>query len=331
MKVKLAAAGAAALLLVGGCLVALVVVLMGPGKALGADMAPAADVCQVTLPDGVDLPKLTSEQAGNAKVIIATGAALHVPPRGLVVGIATAMQESRLINVNYGDRDSLGLFQQRPSQGWGTPEQVRDPVHASTEFFTRLLKVDGWQDMPVWQAAQRVQRSAFPTAYAKWTPLAESVVAAATGGQLDLSCDSSGGAVAGDWTVPVAHGTYVLTAGFDDAGGMWSSGHHTGLDFAAPIGTPVVAAASGKVTYVGEGGAYGHNLVKIDNGGGIETWYAHMSAAHVSVGDQVKAGGLIGEVGAQGNVTGPHLHLEVRVKGTPVDPDAWLRKHGVTP
>lgn len=82
------------------------------------------------------------------------------------------MQESRLRNLNYGDRDSLGLFQQRPSQGWGSAQQIRDPVYASEQFYKHLLKVDGWQQMTVTQAAQAVQKSGLPDAYAQWENLA---------------------------------------------------------------------------------------------------------------------------------------------------------------
>lgn len=118
---------------------------------------------------GLNAPK---EQIPNAKKIQATGVALKVPARGQVVALATALQESGLRNLTYGDRDSLGLFQQRPSQGWGTPQQVRDPVHASTTFYEHLKKIPGWQSMTVAQAAQAVQASGFPDAYAKWEPLA---------------------------------------------------------------------------------------------------------------------------------------------------------------
>ena len=90
------------------------------------------------------------------------------------MALATAMQESLLRNINYGDRDPLGLFQQRPSQGWGTPAQVTDPAYSTTIFIERLLAVPGWDTMPV--AAQTVQRSAFPAAYAKWEGLAADLV-----------------------------------------------------------------------------------------------------------------------------------------------------------
>lgn len=106
--------------------------------------------------EGLELP---AEQIPHARTIVATGIALKVPERGQVVALATAIQESRLRNLTYGDRDSLGLFQQRPSQGWGTPEQIRDPVYASTKFYKGLLEVKGWQQMTITQAAQAVQLS----------------------------------------------------------------------------------------------------------------------------------------------------------------------------
>ncbi|MFF7152999.1 NlpC/P60 family protein [Streptomyces jietaisiensis] len=119
--------------------------------------------------EGLDLP---AEQVPNAQTIVATGISLDVPKKGQVIALATAMQESRLRNLNYGDRDSLGLFQQRPSQGWGTAEQIRDPTYASEQFYKHLLKVNGWQQMTVTQAAQAVQQSGLPDAYAQWEHLA---------------------------------------------------------------------------------------------------------------------------------------------------------------
>ncbi|MEU0204329.1 MULTISPECIES: C40 family peptidase [unclassified Streptomyces] len=118
---------------------------------------------------GLDLP---AEQVPNAATIVATGLSLDVPKKGQIVALATAMQESRLRNLNYGDRDSLGLFQQRPSQDWGSAQQIRDPVYASEQFYKHLLKVDGWQQMTVTQAAQAVQKSGLPDAYAQWENLA---------------------------------------------------------------------------------------------------------------------------------------------------------------
>ncbi|MGD3109341.1 C40 family peptidase [Streptomyces sp. YGL11-2] len=122
--------------------------------------------------EGLDLP---DEQIPNAKTIVATGISLGVPEQGQVIALATAMQESRLRNLNYGDRDSLGLFQQRPSQGWGTAAQIRDPVYTSTKFYKSLLEVRGWQQMTIAQAAQAVQASGFPGAYAQWEQLSRAL------------------------------------------------------------------------------------------------------------------------------------------------------------
>ncbi|AEM88727.1 C40 family peptidase [Streptomyces violaceusniger] len=124
---------------------------------------------------GLERPQ---EQIPNAKIIQEEGEARRVPPRGQVIAIATALQESRLRNLSSGDRDSLGLFQQRPS--WGTPEQRQDPRRASRKFYSRLLKVKGWQQLPLTEAAQKVQRSGFPDAYAQWEPLATALQHALT-------------------------------------------------------------------------------------------------------------------------------------------------------
>jgi cell wall-associated NlpC family hydrolase len=125
--------------------------------------------------EGLDLP---AEQVPNAQTIVATGISLNVPKKGQIIALATAMQESRLRNLGYGDRDSLGLFQQRPSQGWGSAQQIRDPVYASEQFYKHLLKVDGWQQMTVTQAAQAVQKSGLPDAYAQWENLATALQSA---------------------------------------------------------------------------------------------------------------------------------------------------------
>ncbi|MFC9131367.1 C40 family peptidase [Streptomyces sp. NPDC057099] len=125
--------------------------------------------------EGLDLP---AEQVPNAQTIVAAGLSLDVPRKGQIVALATAMQESRLRNLAYGDRDSLGLFQQRPSQGWGSAEQIRDPTYASEQFYQHLLKVSGWQQMTVTQAAQAVQKSGLPDAYAQWEKLATALQAA---------------------------------------------------------------------------------------------------------------------------------------------------------
>ena len=125
---------------------------------------------------GATIETLTDDQRQNASAIISVAKDMELPPRAWLVALATAMQESTLRNIDHGDRDSLGLFQQRPSQGWGTPAQITDPAYSSRIFYERLLEVPGWESMPVTLAAQTVQRSAFPSAYAKWESLATSLV-----------------------------------------------------------------------------------------------------------------------------------------------------------
>ncbi|MCU0294772.1 MAG: M23 family metallopeptidase [Candidatus Nanopelagicales bacterium] len=116
---------------------------------------------------------------------------------------------------------------------------------------------------------------------------------------------------------------FHYSARFGQAGGSWSSGHHTGLDFAAPSGTPVFSALAGKVVEAGWGGAYGnHIIVRHDNG--VETLYAHLTSANVNAGDRVLRGQRIGSVGSTGNSSGPHLHFEVLKNGTQRDPAAFL-------
>ena len=122
---------------------------------------------------------------------------------------------------------------------------------------------------------------------------------------------------------PMAKGTYRLTARFGQTGGYWSSGIHTGLDFAGPVGTPILAAASGKVVSTGYEGAYGNQVI-IDHGDGYQTTYNHLSGIGVSVGDKVSTGDQIGKRGSTGNSTGSHLHFEVTKDGKFVDPEGWL-------
>ncbi|MER7922178.1 peptidoglycan DD-metalloendopeptidase family protein [Streptomyces sp. NPDC096057] len=131
---------------------------------------------------------------------------------------------------------------------------------------------------------------------------------------------SSGGGGGGQWIKPV---NVPFGTKFGVAGPMWSSGHHTGLDFPAPIGTPVHAVADGDVTGAASGGPYGNHVI-ISHGGGLASLYAHMSKILTAVGRHVTQGQQIGKVGATGNVTGPHLHLEARVNGRAVDPMSYL-------
>jgi hypothetical protein len=124
---------------------------------------------------------LDADQASNAAIIAAVAVRRKLPARAATIAIATALQESKLHNLTYGDRDSLGLFQQRPSQGWGTKAQVTDPVYASNAFYDVLVKIEGYRTLPVTKAAQKVQRSAFPSAYAAHEEDARVLASALTG------------------------------------------------------------------------------------------------------------------------------------------------------
>ncbi|GIG40391.1 hypothetical protein [Cellulomonas phragmiteti] len=175
----------------GGCLpalataalaVVLVAVAVGAVVALlrnARPVAPVAEGCVAHL-DGTDWG-LSPDQAQNAALASAVATRRGLPARAVTIGIATALQESRLVNIDYGDRDSVGLYQQRPSQGWGTVEEIMDPVYSTTKFFEGLEKVDGYQDMAVTEAAQAVQRSGFPDAYAQHEVRARAWASALTG------------------------------------------------------------------------------------------------------------------------------------------------------
>ncbi len=135
--------------------------------------------CHVAL--GPSTFVLAPDQATNATTIAAVGKRLGLPDHAVTVALAAALQESQLHNLDHGDRDSLGLFQQRPSQGWGTPAEIMTPTYAAQVFFQHLARISGWESLAVTDAAQRVQRSGAPSAYAQWETEARAVAQATTG------------------------------------------------------------------------------------------------------------------------------------------------------
>jgi hypothetical protein len=143
--------------------------------------------------------KLSGEQAENASLITAVSIQRGLPARAASIALATAYQESDLYNIDYGDRDSVGLFQQRPSQGWGTRQQLLDPVYAANAFYDALEEVDGYEDMDITVAAQTVQHSQFPDAYAEHEADARTVASSLTGySPATFSCDLDGAAPSAD-------------------------------------------------------------------------------------------------------------------------------------
>ncbi len=196
--------------------------------------------------------RLNEEQMANAATIAAVGLTRGLPDRAVVVALATAMQESELTNLAGGDRDSVGLFQQRPSQGWGTVDQIRDPRYAASAFYNQLVKVRGWEDMRVTDAAQLVQRSAFPEAYQAWADdaqvLGDALVGTAYGavtcnhvGEPTLrgaaATEALGAGLRADWgdVATVANGGVVLVADENRSGWQfahWLVAHSVGQNVA---------------------------------------------------------------------------------------------------
>jgi hypothetical protein len=305
------------------------------------------------IPAGYNQP----DQVANARTIITVGQQMGIPARGWIIGVATAMQEAVLHNPgNLGarnDHDSLGLFQQRPSTGWGTPAQIMDPAHATRSFFTALQRVDGWQSMTLTRAAQAVQRSAFPGAYAKHETAATATVDAITGDHTVNvistvgSCAQPGQVTAGGWVVPVV--VDHTGSPFGSRGGKL----HAGVDLIVPKHTAIHAAADGTVieahcdastaATVGTCDRDGNAdhaqgcgwMVQIRHPGNVVTVYCHMvSAPLVTVGQHVAAGAQIGWSGSSGHSSGPHLHFETHEtsgsvsKANAVDPVPFMAAHG---
>ena len=314
------------------------------------------------------LPRMSDygqTQMRNAAVIIKVGQDMKVPPRGWVIAVATAMQESALRNLanstvagsgslsNEGvgrDHDSVGLFQQRA--GWGSVAQRMSPDYAARKFYEKLLQVDGWQQLPLTRAAQKVQVSAYPDAYAKHEDIASQIVNALAGGAARtvqianrMLCDraSARTIAASGWTAPIAGG---VGSGFRTA----SRPRHNGVDIGAEKGIEIHAAATGRVLvarcdpdrlgrrncdvdgYPGKGGCGW--FVDILHAGGYITRYCHMVVRPFVVpGQEVKAGEVIGKVGSSGNSSGPHLHFEVHLDGDrgfagATNPVPFMRQRG---
>jgi len=145
--------------------VGLLWLILNHGRNQGAPADPLIPDDHCMAIDGAYSGSMTPEQAGNAAIIVGESLRRGLPARAATIALVTAWQESSLQNLDYGDRDSLGLFQQRPSQGWGTPEQIMNPWYAAGKFYNALVKVKNWQTMDIGAAAQAVQKSGYPNAY----------------------------------------------------------------------------------------------------------------------------------------------------------------------
>lgn len=249
----------------------------------------------------------TAEQMKNAATIANIGNSMGMSARDIQIGIMTAITESGLRNVHYGDRDSQGLFQQRPSQGWGTIAQVTNPNYASRKFFSSLRQVGDRRDLSPWVAAQAVQRSAFADGsnYRQYWDEAQAIFNAM--GRAPARMGSGG------WHLPI-RGRRV--------GNTHAPG--PGTDIGVGIGTPVQAVYDGTVIrstdirgsnpYDNDGYAsYGRYVMMRHDlrGGPHYSLYAHLSRRGVGAGQFVRGGTTIGQSGSTGNSSGPHLHFEV--------------------
>ncbi|GMA33662.1 hypothetical protein GCM10025875_37870 [Litorihabitans aurantiacus] len=262
-----------------------------------------------------------------------------------------------MLSLNYpndgaapGDWDSVGLFQGRPQAGWGgqgTDEEIvqnlLNPAYTTGRFLDELVTVEGWETMPAWKAAQTVQVSKFPMAYdAHWED-AQQLTQALTGTEVTFEgCTGDPGAAStypglvadSGWAAPITGARF--TGGFGDVRNGYT---HMGSDFAAPLGTPIYAAADGLVTHTSCKGFQGRSPcnVMIDHGtdadgARIQTLYVHMypGQTHVDIGQTVTAGQHIADVGNNGRSTGPHLHYEVWVNGQAVNALPYMRSQGIT-
>ena len=227
----------------GGCLIGLVVVLVVAGLLAGVGIWLLHKLGGISLFSQADCVAVSAdqsytydlEQMQNASTIAAVGVKLGVPTFGIEVAEATALQESKLYNVTGGDRDSLGLFQQRPSEGWGTAAQIMDTTYSTTAFYNALMKVSNWQNLPLTVAAQDVQHSAYPDAYAAHADEAGVLAAVFTGTAGDgLTCtldgptfspqatDSSGLTTQGEAVVADAEKQWGTASVEDASGGLRS-------------------------------------------------------------------------------------------------------------
>ncbi|TSD62431.1 M23 family metallopeptidase [Aeromicrobium piscarium] len=336
----------------------------------GAAVSEVPDELEATTADGEQIT-LTKTQLEHAATIIDTGAEIDgVGRAGQRVALMAALTESTLKNLanpahpgstdlpNDGtgtNRDSLGLFQMRPSAGWGDPSQLMNPEYQTKAFFggpngpnngspRGLLDISDWEQLDPGEAAQTVEASAYPDRYQTFEPVADTILETLVG-SADTLAKVKPAAASVSTTAsresrvvfPLPADTWVITDEFGPrthpVTGRTSM--HTGADFAAPEGTPILAAADGTVTKAGPAAAFGQ-LIVIEhqiNGATVATAYAHMweTGVRVSVGDKVRAGQHIGDVGSSGQSTGPHLQFEVRPGGTDaaaIDPVPWLNKHG---
>ncbi|WP_030390752.1 M23 family metallopeptidase [Streptomyces sp. NRRL S-241] len=278
-----------------------VIAAVGAGGIATAQDRPQVAISMPSLPDLVSGDKSQQDDGGSGAAARAAGERTGIMTQQSVHGAdAGEVLRNRILQQAESQQDAAG------AKARAEAEQAAQQA-AAQEAKEKL------------EAARKAAEEAKAQAEAKAAEEAAEKAAAQKAEQERLAKPT------GSYSLPTS--AYTLTSHYGDSGSMWSSGHHTGLDFAAPTGTPVKAVSGGKITSAGWSGAYGYRIV-LELPDGTEIWYCHLSSMAVTSGT-VGAGETIGRVGATGNVTGPHLHLEVRKGGSTMDPLAWLNSKGL--
>jgi murein DD-endopeptidase MepM/ murein hydrolase activator NlpD len=280
-------------------------------------LARSSTVLGVGVIAAVGAGGMASAQTGKPPVSISMP---DLPSVGSLLSDDDAPQESALSSVDTTAADS--------AQGSDAGEALRSRIMAQAE------RQQDQADSKAADAAAAAARKEAADAAARAEKAAAAKAAAAKEKADEAARKAAEAArlaeLAKQFTLPTS--SYTITGTFGQAGSMWSSGYHTGLDFAAPTGTPIKAIHSGTITSAAWSGSYGYRtILTLDDG--TELWFCHQSSMNVSVGQKVSTGDVIGRVGATGNVTGAHLHLEVHPNGQAdgIDPMSWLRTKGLTP
>ncbi|MFJ3402737.1 M23 family metallopeptidase [Promicromonospora sp. NPDC090134] len=359
----------AAVLAVPAAVVAMVVLV---GGAVSENQSQnGCSMSASVVPAGGQLPAaggFTGEQLQNAAVILQVGQERGVPARAQAVAVMTALGESGMRNLDYGDdrfgvrnpdgslTSSIGMFQEQ--KWYGTVEERLDPVQSSGRFYDRLLAVTGWETLEPTIAAHKAQRNADPYHYQKYWDQALQVIQLVSGADeadLDALSQSIQGSAAaapcmsgsigqaavsaGGWANP-AVGSKASGFGPRSTGIAGASTYHLGQDIAASCGTQVYAAAAGRVVISGATGWGTGNTIRIEHGMGLDSTYGHLLTGTnlVRVGQTVQAGQQIASMGGDsridpagaGTSSGCHLHYEVRMNGQAVDPEPFMAGQGVT-
>ncbi|MER5196221.1 M23 family metallopeptidase [Streptomyces sp. NPDC002755] len=286
-------------------------------KQRGGGFARSSTVLGVGVIAAVSAGGMASANTGKAPVSISMP---DLPNVGSLISDDEPAPEAAPALASFGSEAAVDTEESTADAG----EALRSRIMAQAESQQSQVEVKALAAAAKAEsdAAAKAEKEAEAKAAAAKKKAAEEAAAKAEAARL--------AELAKQYTLPTS--SYTITSTFGQAGSLWSSGYHTGLDFAAPTGTLIKAVHSGTITEAGWAGSYGYRtILTLDDG--TELWFCHQSSISVSVGQKVATGDVIGRVGATGNVTGAHLHLEVHPNGSAdgIDPAAWLRGKGLNP